>query len=103
MSDYRESLQAPSFFLQGWGLIDLPLRASNEHIPIVRVPRAQKTISLHPLLLQDPALEIEIFGNSQCEVFATFFVENPGCRQYAERFIDGSLGSCTPLRSVCQQ
>jgi hypothetical protein len=27
---------------QGWGLIDLPLRASNEHILIVRVPRAQK-------------------------------------------------------------
>jgi hypothetical protein len=33
---------------QGWGLIDLPLRASDEHILIVRVPRAQKIISLHP-------------------------------------------------------
>ena len=31
--------------------MNLPLRASNEHIPIVRVPRAQKIISLHPLPL----------------------------------------------------
>ena len=31
--------------------MDLPLRASNEHILIVRVPRAQKIISLHPLPL----------------------------------------------------
>ena len=35
---------------QGWGLIDLLLRASDEHILIVRVPRAQKINSLHPLL-----------------------------------------------------
>ena len=28
--DYRCSLQARSSYLQGWGLIDLPLRASNE-------------------------------------------------------------------------
>jgi hypothetical protein len=35
---------------QGWGLIDLPLRASNEHLPSVRVARAQKIIRLHPLL-----------------------------------------------------
>jgi hypothetical protein len=38
------------FSLQGWGLIDLPLRASNEHILIVRVPRAQEIIRLHPFL-----------------------------------------------------
>ena len=35
--------------------MNLPLRASNEHIPIVRVPRAQKIISLHPLLFRLPA------------------------------------------------
>ena len=35
---------------QGWGLIDLPLRASNEGSPRPRVARAQKIISLHPLL-----------------------------------------------------
>src|SRR4026207_811114 len=34
---------------QGWGLIDLPLRASNEGSPRPRVARAQKFISLHPL------------------------------------------------------
>jgi hypothetical protein len=34
---------------QGWGLIDLPLRASNEGSPRPRVARAQKIISLHPL------------------------------------------------------
>jgi hypothetical protein len=33
----------------GWGLIDLPLRASNEGSPRPRVARAQKIISLHPL------------------------------------------------------
>lgn len=36
---------------QGWGLIDLRLRASNEHILIVRVARAQEINSLHPPLL----------------------------------------------------
>ena len=35
---------------QGWGLIDLPLRASNEGLQRPRVARAQKIISLHPLL-----------------------------------------------------
>jgi hypothetical protein len=35
---------------QGWGLIDLPLRASNEGLPRTRVARAQKIIRLHPLL-----------------------------------------------------
>ena len=48
---YTCALQARSFSLQGWGLIDLPLRASNEHILIVRVPRAQEIIRLHPLTL----------------------------------------------------
>ncbi len=33
---------------QGWGLIDLPLRASNEGSPRPRVARAQKIIRLHP-------------------------------------------------------
>jgi hypothetical protein len=35
--------------LQGWGLIDLPLRASNEGLLRPRVARAQKIIRLHPL------------------------------------------------------
>ena len=35
---------------QGWGLIDLPLRASNEGSPRPRVARAQKIISLHPII-----------------------------------------------------
>ena len=48
---YKCSLQARLFSLQGWGLIDLPLRASNERSPRPRVARAQKIISLHPLLL----------------------------------------------------
>ena len=43
-------VQACSFSLQGWGLIDLPLRASNEGLLRPRVARAQKIISLHPLL-----------------------------------------------------
>jgi len=34
---------------QGWGLIDLPLRASNEGSPRPRVARAQKINRLHPL------------------------------------------------------
>jgi len=33
---------------QGWGLIDLPLRASNEGLLRPRVARAQKIIRLHP-------------------------------------------------------
>jgi hypothetical protein len=47
---YTCSLNARSFSLRGWGLIDLPLRASNEGSPRPRVARAQKIISLHPLL-----------------------------------------------------
>jgi hypothetical protein len=38
------------FLSQGWGLIDLPLRASNEGLLRPRVARAQKIIRLHPLL-----------------------------------------------------
>src|SRR5207244_9372644 len=48
---YKWSLQARSLSLQGWGLIDLPLRASNEGSPRPRVARAQKIISPHPLLV----------------------------------------------------
>ena len=35
---------------QGWGLIDLPLRASNEGSARPRVARAQKIIRLHPII-----------------------------------------------------
>src|SRR6267143_1621285 len=48
--DYRWFLQARSLSLQGWGLIDLPLRASNEGSPRPRVARAHKIIRLHSLL-----------------------------------------------------
>ena len=44
------SSQAHSVSLQGWGLIDLPLRAWYEHSFIVRVLRAQKIIRPHPFL-----------------------------------------------------
>ena len=47
---YVCSLQAYLFSLQGWGLTDLPLRASNEGSPRPRVARAQKIIRLHPFL-----------------------------------------------------
>jgi hypothetical protein len=46
---YKWSLRARSLGLQGWGLIDLPLRASNEGLLRPRVARAQKIIRLHPL------------------------------------------------------
>jgi hypothetical protein len=46
---HKCSLQARSLSLQGWGLIDLPLRASHEGSPRPRVARAQKIIRLHPL------------------------------------------------------
>jgi len=41
---------SPLVLFQGWGLIDLPLRASNEGLPRPRVARAQKIIRLHPIL-----------------------------------------------------
>ena len=47
---YVCSLQACLFSLKGWGLTDLPLRASNEGLLRPRVARAQKIIRLHPLL-----------------------------------------------------
>ena len=37
------------YLSQGWGLIDLLLRASNEALLRARVPRAQKIIRLHPV------------------------------------------------------
>ena len=53
--DYRCSLQARSLSLQGWGLIDLPLRASNEGLLRPRVARAQEIIRLHPVTFLLPA------------------------------------------------
>ncbi len=46
----RHPRKTATVSLQGWGLIDLPLRASNEGSPRPRVARAQKIIRLHPLL-----------------------------------------------------
>jgi hypothetical protein len=42
------SLLVSLIFPHVGGLVDPQLRASNEHILIVRVPRAQKIIRLHP-------------------------------------------------------
>jgi hypothetical protein len=44
----------PSSFIpsQGWGLIDLPLRASNEGLLRPRVARAREINRLHPLLCE---------------------------------------------------
>jgi hypothetical protein len=42
------------FFLQGWGLIDLPLRAFNEGLPRPRVARAQETNRLPTFHLSSP-------------------------------------------------
>ena len=39
--------------LSGWGLIDLPLRASTEGLLRPRVARAQKIIRLHPPLFRE--------------------------------------------------
>jgi hypothetical protein len=53
------SFQACSFISQGWGLIDLPLRASNEALLRARFAREQKIISLHPLLCSvNPVINI---------------------------------------------
>ena len=48
----------PSSFVisQGWGLIDLPLRASNEGLLRPRVARAQEINSLHSLLCSNHLL-----------------------------------------------
>src|SRR5580765_4877861 len=48
--DLKYSFQARLFPLQGWGLIDLPLRAFNAGSPRPRVAREQKIIRLHPTL-----------------------------------------------------
>ena len=52
------------YIFKGWGLIDLPLRASNEGSPRSRVARAQKIISLHPLLCVSYLLHYFIFKGS---------------------------------------
>jgi len=51
------SLQTRLLSLQGWGLIDLPLRASNEGLLRPRVARAQKIIRLHSLLSSSTSAE----------------------------------------------
>src|SRR3989449_11544109 len=45
---------------QGWGLIDLPLRASNEGLLRPRVARAQKIIRLHPVPFFSILLNLEL-------------------------------------------
>ena len=46
---YTCSFQARSSLSRGWGLIGLPLRASNEGLLRPRVARAQKILRLHPV------------------------------------------------------
>ena len=46
----HHTFQSCSLFLRGWGLIDLPLRASNEGLLRPRVARAQEINRLHSLL-----------------------------------------------------
>ena len=52
----HHTLQARSLFSQGWGLIDLPLRASYEGLLRPRVARAQEINSLHSLLCSNHLL-----------------------------------------------
>jgi hypothetical protein len=47
---------------QGWRLIDLPLRASNEGLPRPRVARAQKIIGLHPLSPLESSFSCGLFS-----------------------------------------
>jgi HEAT repeats len=63
----KYSLQARLFSLRGWGLIDLPLRASNEGLLRPRVARAQKSISLHPLPSLPPSCYDAIPMNMRSE------------------------------------
>ena len=51
---YRCSLQACSLLLQGWGLRDLPLRASNEGSLRPRVARVQETFESFLSQLHSP-------------------------------------------------
>jgi hypothetical protein len=49
-NDMHPPSKLARFLSWGWGLTDLPLRASNEGLLRPRVARAQKIIRLHPLL-----------------------------------------------------
>jgi len=51
---YKCSVQARSYFCSKGGLVDPQLRVSNEHIPIVRVPRAKRTTRLPNSALRFP-------------------------------------------------
>ena len=50
---------------QGWGLIDLPLRAFNEGSPRPRVARAQKIIRLHPASVGAHGKEHSVAGTGR--------------------------------------
>ncbi len=45
---YNVPSKLACYIFKGWGLIELPLRASNEGLLRPRVARAQKIISPHP-------------------------------------------------------
>src|SRR5437660_317566 len=51
----NRSFQARSLFLQGWGLIDLPLRTSNEDLLRLRVASTEDHQAPSPPLLQKSA------------------------------------------------
>ncbi len=82
---YTCSLQACALSLQGWGLIDLPLRASNEGSPRPRVARAQKIIRLHPLffsILLDGVLKGRLSPNRLSQDSTPFqFLKNSSRRR----------------------
>src|SRR5882672_1003171 len=83
---------------QGWGLIDLPLRASNEGSLRPRVARAQKIIRLHPLL-QPPQVPADRY--KQCSVpLPCGFLSPPPRIGYAARL---PCPSCSVLSvaSLC--
>jgi hypothetical protein len=82
--------QAHSSPLRGWGLIDLPLRASNEGLLRPRVARAQKIIRLHPLFLLLP--------NSRFQLTLAFMELE--IRPFAHGSFLSFLGSLSDLSSL---
>jgi hypothetical protein len=70
--------------LQGWGLIDLPLRASNEGLRRPRVARAKKIISLHHFLL---ILPIELLHHLIGHIQGRLMIEHDS-HQYLVPLVD---------------
>src|SRR5712692_11793577 len=94
---------------QGWGLIDLPLRASNEGLLRPRVARAQKIIRLHPLLCSKHLLRGMAKAALYCAHRATTASSWGLCEQEGHLAAPSPLsnGGCNPcsafsiFRHVC--